>query len=501
MKRILCLLLAASLLLVSFSGCDNEPDSPPAPASSSSSEAEPDSSAEPELIQKEIILCYNSQDSLNPYRCTSKLNSDLATLLYDSLVTLDGNLAPTKSMAQEISLDKTVCTVTLRDGLKFSDGSAVTAADVVYSATVASESGRYQKQLASVSSVEESGGAVVFHLSGSDPYFENLLDFPIVKTGSAGENTPPVGSGRYVYANGKLTANHNHTGTAPTHETVTLTEGGDYDTMFSSLDIGAVTCVIDDLASGKAQRTSGTALAMPMPNLVFLGANLTRGHTAQPAVRRAISAALDRTLLGSAGYSEYYQPAVTPFLPGWTPAKDNAILKNTSNYSEAANLLKEGGYSQKEESGPAANADGELALELIVNEDNFARVQTAQSIATQLSACGIRITVISLPFDEYSSRIERGNYDLYLGEMKLLSNMSLTPLLPENTESRAAYAKLRAGEMEMSAFLDAFAAEMPLIPILYRSGMIAVTRSMGSEIRFSFSNPYGNLEEWLFYAG
>lgn len=498
MKKNFCLLLCTVLLLCSLTGCGSDTDNSSAPSSEAQSS---DSSNEPELVTKEITLCYNSQDSLNPYRCTSKLNTDLATLLFDSLVTLDSSLTPQKSMAQEIAAEQTLCTVTLREGLLFSDGTAVTAADVVYSANTAAASARYQKQLAAVTSVTESDGKILFRLSSPDPYFENLLDFPIVKEGTADEDSLPTGSGRYVFSGGKLTANSHHGGTAPTHETVSLTEGGDYDTMFSSLDIGAVTCVVDDLASGTVERTTGTSLAMPLPNLVFLGANLKSGQAAKPAVRQAISAALDRTLLGSSGYSEYAEPAVTPFMPGWTPAKDHAILKSSADYSSAAKLLGDAGYTQKDESGPMTGEDGELSLELLVNEDNFARVQTAQAIATQLASCGITLTVTSLSFEDYSSRIARGNYDLYLGEMKLLSNMSLIPLLAEGTESRTAYEGFRSGSEDLKSFLSVFASEMPVIPVLYRSGMIAVTRSMGSEIRFSYSNPYGNLEEWLFYAG
>lgn len=499
MKKMFCLLLAGLFIMTTLTACGNHADES-SPEEVSSQPQSSDESSEPELVAKEITLCYNSQDSLNPYRCSSKLNTDLCTLLFDSLVTIDSALTPAKSMAQEITVSDTDCTVTLQEGLLFSDGSAVTAADVVYSATAAAASERYQKQFAGVSSVEEAGETIVFRLSEPDPYFENLLDFPIVKEGTADGTETPIGSGRYIYTDGQLAANSHWEGSTPTHETVSLVEGDDYDTMFSSLDIGAVTCVVDDLASGQVERTTGTALAMPLPNLVFLGVNLNGGQTANAQVRQAISTALDRTLLCSSGYSEYADPAVTPFMPGWTPAKEHAIFKSSADYSGAAQLLADAGYTKQDEGGPMTGEEGELSLELLVNEDNFARVQTAQAIATQLSSSGIEITVTSLSFEDYTSRIENGDYDLYLGEMKLLSNMSLLPLLDEGTQTLSAYRQFRAGDMEISDFLQTFETEMPFIPVLYRSGMIAVTRSMGSEIEFSFSNPYANLEEWLFYA-
>ena len=128
--------------------------------------------------------------------------------------------------------------------------------------------------------------------------------------------------------------------------------------------------------------------------------------------------------------------------------------------------------------------DGELSLELLVNEDNFARVQTAQAIATQLASCGITLTVTSLSFEDYSSRIARGNYDLYLGEMKLLSNMSLIPLLAEGTESRTAYEGFRSGSEDLKSFLSVFASEMPVIPVL-----ILLTLTMGILLYLTIHKP------------
>ena len=174
-----CLLLAAVLLLTTLTACGSDSDESTPSVESSSEPQSSDGSSEPELVKKEIILCYNSQDSLNPYRCTSKLNTDLGTLLFDSLVTLDSSLTPAKSMAQEVVVEQALCTVTLKEGLKFSDGSAVTAADVVYSANTAAASERYQKQFAGVTSVGEEDGKIVFRLASPDPYFENLLDFRV----------------------------------------------------------------------------------------------------------------------------------------------------------------------------------------------------------------------------------------------------------------------------------------------------------------------------------
>ena len=67
MKKNFCLLLCTVLLLCSLTGCGSDTDNSSAPSSEAQSS---DSSNEPELVTKEITLCYNSQDSLNPVSYT-----------------------------------------------------------------------------------------------------------------------------------------------------------------------------------------------------------------------------------------------------------------------------------------------------------------------------------------------------------------------------------------------------------------------------------------------
>ena len=58
-----------------------------------------------------------------------------AYLMYDTLFALDSNYEPQPQMAEGYTLsdDELTYTITLRDGLKFHDGSDVTAEDVVAS--------------------------------------------------------------------------------------------------------------------------------------------------------------------------------------------------------------------------------------------------------------------------------------------------------------------------------------------------------------------------------
>src|SRR6266850_7975078 len=72
---------------------------------------------------------------LDPIWTTANITAYHGAMIYDTLFGLDANYAPQPQMVSKwgMSDDKLTYTFELRDGLKFSDGAAVTAADCVAS--------------------------------------------------------------------------------------------------------------------------------------------------------------------------------------------------------------------------------------------------------------------------------------------------------------------------------------------------------------------------------
>src|SRR5690554_5505120 len=71
---------------------------------------------------------------LDPIITTAHITRNHGYMIYDVLTAVDENFMPQPQMANwEISDDNLVYTFTLRDGLTFHDGAAVTGADVVAS--------------------------------------------------------------------------------------------------------------------------------------------------------------------------------------------------------------------------------------------------------------------------------------------------------------------------------------------------------------------------------
>ena len=71
----------------------------------------------------------------------------------------------------------------------------------------------------------------------------------------------------------------------------------------------------------------------------------------------------------------------------------------------------------------------DLALTLLAPADNPARTAAAELLADGLENLGLSVTLDLLPWPDYLAALERGDFDLYLGEVRLTADFDLTALL------------------------------------------------------------------------
>ena len=129
-----------------------------------------------------ITLLYSMSDSFNPYESITDQNRQIAKLLFEPLIKTDNNFNTVLCLANTVETVGNICTVTLKT-VSFSDGSLLTADDVVYSYKAAVDAkGLYATKLYEVKKATAvDSKTVVFELNKNDPYFEKVLDFPILK--------------------------------------------------------------------------------------------------------------------------------------------------------------------------------------------------------------------------------------------------------------------------------------------------------------------------------
>lgn len=385
----------------------------------------------------EINMAFVQNDTLSPYEAKTKLNLELGRLMYDGLVKLGNGFEPSYVLASDISLDGTVCVVTINPAAKFTDGNAVTADDVVYSvsAAKAASQSKYSSKLENVSSCTARDAlTVVFNLNHTDEYFVRLLDFPIFEketekqVNSDNKSVPPIGSGRYVFGqqNDKfyLEANQNWIGGHVNIAKINLVNLPDDDAVNHGTAVGSVDIYYSDLSSNDIPTMKGTSLSVTLSNLVYLGVNTSSGILSDGDLRRAVSAAIDREDIKNSVYFGYAEPAKGLFHSDISELSGLQTIDTKRDTDKAQGYLKSAGYEKNQITGLATNGkEKTIKLSLVYYSENSARRLLATKISEHLKSVGIETELKGLSWDEYISAIRYHSYDLYIAEIKIPDNL------------------------------------------------------------------------------
>ena len=490
-------------------------------------------------------LLYCSTDSFNPFEAVTEINQELALLLFDPLIKLNEKFEPVYYLAKSATIDAKVCTVVINP-VTLSDGSKLTADDVVFSQGLAKASGKYSQQLSNVSSCTASDSlTVLFTLSFPDSNFINLLDFPIIKRGS---NTlvnedklslPPIGCGRYVQneAGNELIANEGYYGGAPAVKKIELVDAPDKESVSQRIKSGEISAYYSDLSDNDVPNMNGKAASVPLNNLVFIGCNMKSGLFTNVYARQAVSSAINRSAIAKTAYFGNAKAATGPFSTNWSLAAERQSILTSANANLAVENFNKLGYNKDDDGYYTVSKGKRLTVSLLVNSDNSCRKAASDMIVTQLDAIGIVVTVNSLPYDSYVSALSAGSFDLYIAEVRILNNMDLTPLVTfggscaygiapsassdsrvNNTSSAQtgdvssealstendtitmttaeAVSKYREGTMSLADMITVFNNELPIIPVCYRSGILLYNKNISTVPTPSVSDVYYNFEKF-----
>lgn len=479
--KLLSLVCAVSLL----TGCWADPpmDSMGLPIQEETEEPE-----EAVALPTAFTLPYAPDQTLDPVTCPDGIQQVVGSLLYEGLFRLDRQLEPQSWLCQSYSYDPATFTYTftLRSGVIFSDGSALTAADVAATLRRAQSAPRYSARLAQVASISAGDGVVTVTLSSANTGFPALLDIPIVKSGTE-TSLMPVGTGPYALTTDEsgtcLTANAGWWGDSDLPvDRIALSTARDWDTVlyqFSSHDIQLITA---DLTGTDPITATGNISYVDADTTIlqYVGFNTRREVFQAPAVRQALGLGLNRATLVSAVLSGHAQAAQFPVSPlsSLYPEELEALY----SYDSFAAAMEAAGCT----SGQTRT------VTLLVNEENSFKVSAAEYIAQALSGFDLKIQIESLPWAEYTAALAAGNFDLYYGEVKLTADWNLASLVgtggslnyggwsdPETDQLLAAYAAAEDRAAAMEALCARLSQQAPILPVcfsatsvLYQTGTI-----------------------------
>lgn len=488
MKKTAALILILSIVFAAFCGCDGtgaQPDEPVIVSNLSNTK------------EGTLKLAYSKADSLDPFAATMTANLQILSLVYDGLYKLDNGYEPIPVIASGAIVGNNSVNVTLSSAV-FSDGSAITADDIVYSFDKAKFSPMWSEKLKNISGVTVSApNIVMFNLDSPDPYAVSCLTFPIVKSGSNGNF--PMGSGRYVpQISGETTylvVNKNKSGFNPAIKTIMLVPVRDNNSLESSLEIGNTGFYYNDLSSGVYSRINAQTVDMGINNFVYLAFNSQSEVFSNPLLRQAVNLSVNRKEIVATAFQGHARECYSPFNPEWYALASKDLMISV-DMQKASELIAESGIDVAEKE-----------ISILVNKENQFKLETANFIRDYLTSLGFNVILKDYEVMYYTEALELGSYDMYIGEVRFTPNMNLNPLLggeelsygidPESS-SCSRYAQLLEGGCEMMDFINTFNDDLPFIPLCYRNAAVSYTNEMQGDFNCCDHDVFYKIETWSF---
>lgn len=479
-KRVIALLMAAAMtvgLAACGSGNAEAPAQEPAaeaPAAEDSAEAPvvDDVAEAPAASGGNKIL--KVQVGPDPETIDPALNSavDGGNMLLHAfecllIVDQDGKLAPGQAESWETSEDGLTWTFHLREGLKWSDGTPLTANDFVYSwkrvcdpmvaapyaKTVLSMVAGYEDaiggNLDALQVVAQDDLTLVVTLNAPCSYFGSLAAFATLS---------PVQQGT-VEANGDAwaTAPETYVSNGPFYMTewvpgshILFSKNPNYwnadaikldgiqfaliedsNAAYSAYQTGEV-LMIKDVPTEEIPSLEGNAdfFVDPIIGTYYISLNLNRDAFKDAKVRQALSLAIDRDYVANTLMQGTYSPASNFMGPGWidtdgapfidkanggAPYIDTADFEG--NLEKAKALLEEAGYP---------NGEGFPAISYTTNDAGYHKV-VAEYLQQAWAELGIDLQVNIVEWSSFTPMRRNGEYDVarngWVGDYSDPSNM------------------------------------------------------------------------------
>jgi peptide/nickel transport system substrate-binding protein len=387
-KRILAFLLLIALLCTVLSGCGD------GSAASGSAKAEKSGSAG-ETVQGGNItvgIAQDLDDSLDPHKAVAAATKEILFNVFEGLMkpTSTGELKPALAEKYEVSQDEKTYTFTLRSGVKFHNGKALTADDVVYSIQRCADTSAGEPLVAAFSNIasvkKTDDSTVVITLKEADNEFLSYLTTAILPKDYDKQDTAPVGTGPFKFVSRKaqdsivLEKFDGYWGKPAYLDKITFKIYENADALQLALQSGSVDMCphltatqINQLSKSDYNTLEGT---MNLVQALYL--NNTVKPLDNEKVRQALCYAVDKQEIMDLVSDGHGKAIGSSMYPTFSKYFDKDLTDYyTKNVEKAKKLLKEAGYP-----------DG-FTLTITAPSNYQPHVDTAQVLVEQFKAIGV----------------------------------------------------------------------------------------------------------------
>lgn len=523
---------AILIIMLAMTGCGRvEIDTVPKAEESESTTLEGAAGTEEELSPVyggTLKMSMRKPHTLNPLLNEDTTVDGVLKLLFEPLFVLDENQKVTENLADGylLSSDGKSVAVSIRKDATWSDGTPVTADDMIFSLDTikaAPAASVYKGALTNVSSYhKESTSTVIIEYSA--PYGGCIynLCFPLIpkhyyegnNTISSPKNMKPLGNGMYTFESYRvvrdmfLKAGENFRG-KPYIDNVKVTVMSDKQTEIDAFEQGLIDVLEVSPEEYGTFNSKNKFQVTPFSSnrFEFLGFNFNNSALSNKNIRQAIACAvpmdtiIDNIYLGNAVKS------ITPVNPGSVLCSEGDLPTYDYDLNRARALVAQTGLSTYQ-----------LTFTILVNQENSERCEIAELIASELNQIGMQVTVYRAAFDNYVNLLQSDSYSMFIGGTELTARADLRPLLAsysregginyfnysdshmDNLLLSCANAPSETGyKTALSSFQKYCAEQLPMVGLGFKSGLLLTDSDVKGAKAPVTGNIFANTGHWFIH--
>ncbi len=381
------------------------------------------SSKDKKKEEGKILKVAVSEDTttLEPNALNDDYAENILIQVYDTLVKRNAKGELVNSLAESIeNPDPQTFKIKLRDGVKFSDGSPLTADDVIFTLQRAAASEKFKSFYGKIdpnSYQKEDDLTFSFKLSEPDAAFLNSLSHPAVSIvskayveGGADLATAPMGTGPFVLDewvqndHATFSVNENYWGDKPSIAGIEMKVIPEASQRIIELESGGVDLAykIDPSEIPNIEENNDLTLYRKLDNSVhFIGFNMAKPPFDKKEAREAMVNAIDMNSIFETVYMNSGKLATSPVNPNFKYSIADSLEANKVNKERAKELF-------------AAAGVGEGTNISIYTSDNTQRVNVATMMQAQLKEYGIGLNIERLEWGAFMDALKRKEHNMFI---------------------------------------------------------------------------------------
>jgi len=255
-------------------------------------------------------------------------------------------------------------------------------------------------------------------------------------------------------------------------------------------------------------------VAFPDRSYTYIGWNCRRPPFDDPAVRRAMTLAIDRRAIVDTVLEGHGRVAVGPVLSiMW--AFHRGLRPLPHDPAAARRALEAAGFTDADGDGVLERGGRPLEVELVTNAGNTTRERICLLVQEALGRIGVRVRPRFLEWGVMLRRLERGEFDAYVSAWREGTQIDLAPVWHSAAPGEPTYNWIGYADPEVDRLIEEverltdFAAQKPLLDriqeivhrdqpytFLFESERLAGISRRLRGVVINDASPYYTIEEW-----